>query len=58
MADFDSHFDDVLCGRKVTEDGFAMSLQRHTADPASWSGMGMLMAKHVDDGIVIGTGRT
>ena len=44
MSIFDSHFDDVICGRKVDAEGFSMSMRRHTADP-----------KHVGDGIVIGT---
>ena len=55
MAEFDSHFDAALCGRKADTEDFRMSMRRHTADPAAWSGMSVHMAKYVDDGIAIGT---
>ena len=54
MSDFDSHFGDLLCGGRAIAEGLKMGMSRHTADPASWSGMGIYMAKHVDDGIVVG----
>jgi len=57
LSDFDAHFDGVVQRKKASEDGETMYMkrQRHLADPASWSGMGAYMGKHVDDGILVGT---
>ena len=54
MVDFDTYFDEVVQG-KVNYEGYpVMTMNRNLTDPASWRGEKVLMAKHVDDGIVVG----
>ena len=55
MVDFDTHFDAVVTGETVYEGFVTMSMKRHKTEPASWSGAAVHLAKHVDDGIVVGT---
>jgi hypothetical protein len=54
MVDFDTYFDEVVQG-KVSYEGYpVLGMSRNLTDPASWRGEGVNMAKHVDDGIVVG----
>ena len=54
MADFDSYFDKVLQGKLEPDGRDKTNLKRHVADPASWSGDGVFLLKHVDDGLIVG----
>ena len=54
MVDFDTHFDDVFCGKVEPDGRDMMQMTRHVSDPACWSGEGTHVVKHVDDGVVVG----
>lgn len=54
MVDFDNHFGDALSGRVEDDGKVSIKTRKHFGDPASWSGASVYMAKHVDDGTMVG----
>ena len=54
MVDFETYFDEVAQGKVNYENYPVMNMNRNLVDPASWRRDGGNMAKHVDDGTVVG----
>ena len=51
MVDFDTHFDNVVVGEGENE----LKMVRLISEPGAWSSKDVVIAKHVDDGICVGT---